>query len=568
MGLKVRNTLVLILFIATITFGLGFDTTFAQELAAEAEAFEGEKLDLGELDFKESNLEESESEELELEEPTATYLDVEILQIEEFNKFADIYSQAINPYYDSIYKVASAGIMRGVSTEIFDPNKPVTRGEFAVILVKVLDLQETENNFFQLDDVPENHWAYKAIALVLKDGMMQPKAPNEFRLEEHVTKEEVLYPLEGLNVFQEKTSKAEITRGEMAYFLDQWYKQIKNQPLIMPDLIQLHDEDIPVTENFVYTSLGKYSPSPKTVTTKMLADILATEIELTYDNYLYYRYKINDTANLNIVKLYSEGILQTDADGNISPNKKLTRKEVREIISRRFDPIIPERPEYVARNHVPILMYHKINPLPKDGPTGLYVSKDNFKKQLDSLKAGGYNTITMDQLYNHWESNLPIPPNPVVLTFDDGYISHYDFASVELNKRGMTGTFYIITSMVDVDHIRTSARLKEMYEEGMEIASHTVTHIDARYSSNAKIAKEYKESKEYLEKVVGSEINHFCYPIGGVTPYARQTLKNLGYKTAVRTTYGKASKSQGLFDLRRIRIDYHDSIRGFLGKIK
>lgn len=388
------------------------------------------------------------------------------------------------------------------------------------------------------------------------------------KIEETITKSEVIHALEDIHEIIGEISTGEITKSQISYLIDLWYEKVKESPLTTPPLVDLHDEDTLATENFIYTLLGKYSPSTNSITITELADILVDEVQLTYDNYLYYRCEVNDTANLNIIKLYSEGILKTDANGNIYPDKELSRKEAIEIISRLSNPIIPERPDYIERKHVPILMYHEINILPQNGPTGLYVRQDNFIKQLDTLKEEGYHTITMNQLYEHWENNVPIPLKPIVLTFDDGYASHYDFASIELNKRGMTGTFYIISSAVEVDQIRTAQRLKKMYEEGMEIGSHTVTHADARYSNNAKILSEYRESKEYLEEITGSEIRHFCYPIGGITAYAKQVLRDLDYKTAVRTTYGKANKSQGMYDLRRIRIDYNDSIKGFLNKIK
>lgn len=491
----------------------------------------------------------------------------EELDAVELTKFFDVYSQDTNPYYNSIYKVANAGIMAGFQDGIFNPYKPLTRAELAVILVRILELEKTLNEAIQLSDVDVNHWAYQFITLVLEAGIMETTDLYEFKAEENVVRKEVIYAL-GLYDVNDEAINEEVTRGEIAYFIDLWYKNIKKEPLEMPILIDPYDEDMRSTENFVYSLLGKYSPSTKVVTTKMLSDILVGAVKLTYDNYVYYRYQINDTANLNMLKLYSEGILQTDPMGNLFPNKELTRKEAVEIINKLANPIIPERPEYIRRNTIPILMYHEIDILPKDGPTGLYVSQQNLQNQLDALKEEGYHTITMDQLYDHWENNVPIPSKPIVLSFDDGYGSHYNFASVELSKRGMTGTFYIISSQVDVDQIRTAKRLKEMYEEGMEIGSHTVTHIDARYSSNRKIAEEYKESKEFLEKVIGSEISHFCYPIGAATSYAKEVLKELGYKTAVKTAFGKANQSQGLYDLRRIRIDYHDSVRGFLNKIR
>ncbi|HEY8362974.1 MAG TPA: polysaccharide deacetylase family protein [Tissierellaceae bacterium] len=107
-----------------------------------------------------------------------------------------------------------------------------------------------------------------------------------------------------------------------------------------------------------------------------------------------------------------------------------------------------------------------------------------------------------------------------------------------------------------------------MYEDGMEIGSHTVSHIDARYNNNETILKQYKESKEFLESIIGDKIEHFCYPYGGVTEYAKKALREVGYKTAVRTTYGKANYSQGLYDLKGIVIDYYNNINAFLNKIK
>jgi len=69
-----------------------------------------------------------------------------------------------------------------------------------------------------------------------------------------------------------------------------------------------------------------------------------------------------------------------------------------------------------------------------------------------------------------------------------------------------------------------------MYEDGMEIGSHTVSHIDARYNNNETILKQYKESKEFLESIIGDKIEHFCYPYGGVTEYAKKALREVGYK--------------------------------------
>ena len=336
---------------------------------------------------------------------------------------------------------------------------------------------------------------------------------------------------------------------------------------IEQDVTDLEESHEIATENFVYSLLGEDKESSRLVTTQVLADILTQKLKITYSNYNYYRSLINDTANLNILKCYSEGLLTTDQVGCIYPEKPLTRQAVTTIIERLKAPLKVPRPTYVNRENVPILMYHEINLLPKNGPTELYVSKENFAQQLDTLKKEGYNTITMDQLYQHWEHKVPLPNKPIVMSFDDGYVSHYEYASVELSKRGMTGTFYIITNKLKEGKVSSPKNLKKMYIEGMEIGSHTMTHLDVRYATNEQVETELRESKKILEGIINAKVEHFCYPIGGRTAYAIQTLKNDGYKTAVTTAYGKATKEQGYLELKRIRIVYNDTVESFLNKI-
>lgn len=232
---------------------------------------------------------------------------------------------------------------------------------------------------------------------------------------------------------------------------------------------------------------NEQTQSKEKVTIQRLAEYLTKKILLKYNNYEYYRSQINDTANRDILKCYSEGLITTDEKGYVWPNKELTRKEVNEIVARIKSPIEVTRPQYLARVNIPIIMYHEINTLPKKGSSGLYVSQENFLKQLEALQKEGYNTIT---------------------------------------------------------------------------------HIDARYTTNIKVTEEYKQSQKVLEGIIGEKVRHFCYPIGGTTPHAISTLKELGYVTAAKTTYGKANKNQGLLQLKRIRADYYDSTKDFLNKIK
>lgn len=220
-------------------------------------------------------------------------------------------------------------------------------------------------------------------------------------------------------------------------------------------------------------------------------------------------------------------------------------------------------------NSIPILMYHEIKELPDNGErlTGLFVSPDRFNKQLDALKREGYNTVTMQELYEHWNKGNPIKENPVVLTFDDGYESVYKVALDALLERNMVGTFYLHTSAIGTRNSLTEDMIKEMHNSGMEIASHSITHSRLD-KDNVDLKSELLESKNILESIIESEVNHFSYPFGGYNSMVKNEVEKYGYLTAVTVKEGKAKYDQNIYALHRITVDYHDKPDKLLKKIK
>jgi len=97
---------------------------------------------------------------------------------------------------------------------------------------------------------------------------------------------------------------------------------------------------------------------------------------------------------------------------------------------------------------VPVLMYHVINPPIAGAPyPALYVTKSLFSAQMRALKAAGWQAVTMDQLEAYWTRGVPLPPGkPIVLTFDNGYVSQYTNALPVLRKLGMGSTGILFQS--------------------------------------------------------------------------------------------------------------------------
>ena len=65
---------------------------------------------------------------------------------------------------------------------------------------------------------------------------------------------------------------------------------------------------------------------------------------------------------------------------------------------------------------LPVLMFHKIDPERQDSLT---VSVQQFEQRLQWLTDHHYQTITLEQLVALVEQHQPLPPRPVLITFDD-----------------------------------------------------------------------------------------------------------------------------------------------------
>ena len=202
---------------------------------------------------------------------------------------------------------------------------------------------------------------------------------------------------------------------------------------------------------------------------------------------------------------------------------------------------------------VPILMYHYIrdynDPRDKIG-INLSVAPQTFARQLDHLTKQGYTTATLDDFTQH-----RLKEKSVILTFDDGYASHYTDAFPALKARGMTATFYIVTNAVGTNGSLTWDQIREMQGAGMQIESHGPSHRDLTTLSKEEQLNELVESKKTIEGKLGKTVQHFCYPSGRYTEDTLALVKSAGYETATTTKSGVASYTHSPYELPRLRIE-------------
>jgi len=96
----------------------------------------------------------------------------------------------------------------------------------------------------------------------------------------------------------------------------------------------------------------------------------------------------------------------------------------------------------IKEHSINIVMYHYIRPVKNSPHPNLKALEfDDFKKQIDYFD-NNFNIISGNEFLEIINSKK-IPKKPtIVLTFDDGYIDHYEYVFPYLRKKKISGYFY------------------------------------------------------------------------------------------------------------------------------
>ncbi|WP_042169601.1 cadherin-like beta sandwich domain-containing protein [Paenibacillus gorillae] len=91
----------------------------------------------------------------------------------------------------AIIQAASIGITSGYADGTFRPNAPITRAEFAVLLIKALQIQGEGSELRFTDNKAIGNWAKHYIALAVKEGIINGYSDGTFRPHGLITRAEM-----------------------------------------------------------------------------------------------------------------------------------------------------------------------------------------------------------------------------------------------------------------------------------------------------------------------------------------------------------------------------------------
>ncbi|PKM80711.1 MAG: hypothetical protein CVU89_12290 [Firmicutes bacterium HGW-Firmicutes-14] len=95
--------------------------------------------------------------------------------------------------YGSIQLLVKAGIIKGFPDNTFRPDLPVTREQFAVVIVKALNLPLNDKASQTFSDIAPDHWSFQYIDATkwFIPTPSDPKGPFNFNPNRAITREEV-----------------------------------------------------------------------------------------------------------------------------------------------------------------------------------------------------------------------------------------------------------------------------------------------------------------------------------------------------------------------------------------
>jgi peptidoglycan/xylan/chitin deacetylase (PgdA/CDA1 family) len=199
-------------------------------------------------------------------------------------------------------------------------------------------------------------------------------------------------------------------------------------------------------------------------------------------------------------------------------------------------------------------MWHVVaQPRPGTPYPDLWVSPAQFHAQIAALRSAGFTAVTMGELWRAWHGTGRLPSRPVVLSFDDGDISHLTHAAPVLADAGWPGVLNLAVNHLGPKGLpRWAAR--RLLKDGWEIGSHTVDHLDLTTLDDGALADQLTRSRKLIRARLGVTPRFFCYPAGRNDDRVRAAVAQAGYAAATTTVPGIAGPTGDPFLLPRIRV--------------
>jgi peptidoglycan/xylan/chitin deacetylase (PgdA/CDA1 family) len=230
---------------------------------------------------------------------------------------------------------------------------------------------------------------------------------------------------------------------------------------------------------------------------------------------------------------------------------------------------------WVNRKRVPIVCYHSVTsdtaPVHHD-PHKQHLPLQLFVRQLDFLQSK-YNVISLSEYVAARRANRRLPDYSIVLTFDDGFEDFYSVVAPQLRQREIPATVFVITDRAFGRFVPSGEsflnwdQIKELAVGGIEVGSHSCSHLPLPELSLDEATKELSDSRALMETNIGVSPVSLSYPFGQTSPSISDLAESLGYSCAIASDSGPNSDADSVYQLSRTVIASDDDVSAFAARV-
>ena len=189
-------------------------------------------------------------------------------------------------------------------------------------------------------------------------------------------------------------------------------------------------------------------------------------------------------------------------------------------------------------NKANIIVLHKVCRRPEI-PTNFEDVDTAILKEM--LKIRGLQFTTLEEAF---AKNVSSRSN-ICLTFDDGNKSDVAVVLPMLLAASARATFFITTDWIGQPGFLSVSNIRELHYHGMQLGSHSKSHVNLKYLSHKQITEELSSSKKVLEDIIGAPVDAFSYPFGEHRPRSYKIARDVGYIYCCNSQHGFASFTNG-----------------------
>ena len=174
-----------------------------------------------------------------------------------------------------------------------------------------------------------------------------------------------------------------------------------------------------------------------------------------------------------------------------------------------------------AKNQLRVLMYHKVS---ANGMMDeMTVESAMLEKQFCYIKEQGYSPVLLSQVIEFAVNNKPLPPNPILITFDDGYLDNHTNLYPLQQRHAIPVAIFLVPSLIKkmgdnasypTGEYLTFHNIASMDNALVEFGLHSYDHKNYARLSVAELQEDIERSKDLLTKMGVAFQPCLAYPFG------------------------------------------------------